>query len=173
MAGLVLFGAAVRALPAVWGFVKAAARVPIVAERIMHEFSPNSGDSLRDKVNLLVEDTGHLRQSNHDIVGQMTASVGITKVVRERIDKHLADDAESFRIILERLDGIDATLEHVKELDQDVKQDLTKFNEIDRLGREGRIDRRDKRDDLAERLDAIHEEIRSLRPDVDPDEAQT
>lgn len=53
LGGIILLGGAVKAMPAVWSFVKAAAKGPTILERMYAEFSPNSGTSLRDAVNRL------------------------------------------------------------------------------------------------------------------------
>lgn len=142
LAGVVLFGAALKALPSIWAFIKAAAKVPTVVESILYEFSPNGGGSMRDAVNKLVVDGDHLRESNHNMVNKMTAVSGFTDLLRQKIEQHTQDDAASFAEILGRLDKIDTGLIEAKDLAAAVKHDLVQYNEIDQLGREGRVDRR-------------------------------
>lgn len=65
--------------------------------------------------------------------------------MRDAIDVLTTDSLKlwnSNREILERLDGVDVGLEDAKSLAKEVKHDLAKFNEMDQLGREGRLERR-------------------------------
>jgi len=58
LAGIILLGGAIKALPTIWSFIKAAAKVPIVVESVAAEFSPNGGSSLRDAVNRIEHQHG-------------------------------------------------------------------------------------------------------------------
>lgn len=139
---VVLLGAAVKAIPALWTFTRAAARVPLTMEAILTEFSPNGGGSMRDSINTLKDDAAHLRKTTHRIEGTVGAAVDVTNQTLLTVAEHTAADDERFTEILSRLDGIDEGLKEAKELAGDVKHDLAQFNEQDTLGREGRIDRR-------------------------------
>lgn len=57
-----LLGAAVTALPPIWRFVKAAAKVPQVVEGILDEFTPNGGGTLRDGLDRLERMTVRLEE---------------------------------------------------------------------------------------------------------------
>lgn len=133
--GIIAFGAFASALPPVWRFVRATAKVPSMIESIVHEFSPNSGSSMRDAINRLCEDVEHLRESNHAIKGNLSVNVAATVKVMETVQAHTVHDEAQFGTIL-------VELAEAKQLAADVKRDLTKFNEIDQLGRENRIERR-------------------------------
>ena len=50
LVALGILGAGVSAFPAIWRFLKAAARVPFVIEGVAAEFSPNGGGSLKDSI---------------------------------------------------------------------------------------------------------------------------
>lgn len=167
LGGIIVAG---TALPFIWRFVKAAARVPFIAEAILHEFSPNGGGSLRDSIDglsvtsqMLKGDTERLRKTNHDLVNKITAAVGTAQLTAKMVEKqastiethaatiaeHTREDHERFGLIdgrldqvLERLGGIDQQLAAAKQTAEEVKHDLSQFNEIDTLGREGRIERR-------------------------------
>lgn len=114
LGGVVLFGAAVRAWPAVWSFVKAAAKAPVVLEQILHEFAPNSGNSMRDKINDLAVDAAHLRETTHRIDGKLSATVSAQAELIAKVEQHTVDDGASFADtheaqtqILERLEKIE------------------------------------------------------------------
>lgn len=107
LGGIILLGGAVKAWPAVWSFVKALASMPLTVERVIHEFRPNGGNSLRDRVDRLTTDMEHLRGSNHHIHEQLTKVVLEARELSGKVDQHTKDDAKSFGVILKRLDGIE------------------------------------------------------------------
>jgi len=174
LASIALLGAAVTALPPIWRlfckivgglwvFLRTAAKAPIVLDRMYTEFAPNHGGSMRDAIDGLTVDTKHLRESNHKIAGTVTVAVGSLAAVTQSVDDHTRDDAASFAVILGRLNRIDRTLNAVQRLDAEVKHDLTQYNEIDELGREGRIERRRQlHEELAGRIEQIHAELRTM-----------
>lgn len=87
LAGIILLAAAIKALPVVWGFVKAVGRAPIVLERMYEEFSPNGGGSLRDSVDRI-----EAQQSQ----------------ILEWQDSHLADDLKQFASVRAVTEALDA-----------------------------------------------------------------
>lgn len=173
LAGIVLLGAA---LPAAWRFLRAAAKVPVVLDRITAEFAADGNGSMRTAIDRLdhttqdlSEDLKRLRATQHDLVNQITTAVGTAQVTAkivevqaaeihghaETIAAHTREDSSQFTailgvqgIIVSRLDSIDSQLAEAKSLAEGVKHDLGQFNEIDQLGREGKVDRRDTTPDL-------------------------
>lgn len=148
-------------------------------------------EELRRVTTELTDDLKKLRHTHHELVNEITKAVGTAqttakvvevhakeiKAVSQEMHGHTKEDAAKFDEVLEELGNIvthvDANslgiqqisriLTEVKALDAEVKHDLQQFNEIDTLGREGAIDRRQvNADDLHARLEAIHEELRTL-----------
>lgn len=58
LGGVILLAGAIKALPVVWSFVKAAAKAPVLIERVVAEFQPNGGGSMRDAVNRIEHEHG-------------------------------------------------------------------------------------------------------------------
>lgn len=88
LAGVFLLGKLRDELPKAWSFVVAAAKVPTVLEQIVHEFSPNSGSSMRDSLNRLEIDVAYVKQ--HGVAG-----------VREALNR--VEDVEDRVAVLEKL----------------------------------------------------------------------
>lgn len=86
--------------------------------------------------------TEYQHDRNHDLMNQVVVIKGRLGILDTKVERHLNDDATYQVTVIERLDGIDTGLIEAKELAEAVKHDLIQFNEIDRLGREGRVDRR-------------------------------
>lgn len=141
LTSIVLFGAVVTALPPIWRFIKAVAKAPVMVERIADGFGDGDGN-LHKAIVGLTDSTDHLRASNHDIANKLTKVIIDSQILGSRLDQHLLDDTTMSGLIISRLDSVDSVLMNVQQLDREVKADLTKFNEIDQLGREGKIERR-------------------------------
>lgn len=63
LASVALTGGAITALPPIFRFVKAVGQMPGVLERVVYEFSPNHGHSLRDSVDRIESTlTDHTQQ---------------------------------------------------------------------------------------------------------------
>lgn len=167
-AGIVLLGAA---LPAAWRFWRALSKVPKIVDGIAAEFASDGNGSMRTAIDQLditttdlSDDLKRLRATQHDLVNKITVAVGTAtttaKVVEvqaaeihahaEAIATHTREDSSQFvavrdvqDVILSRLDSIDSQLAEAKSLAEVVRHDLSQFNEIDQLGREGKVDRRD------------------------------
>lgn len=122
------------ALPTFWRFVIAAARVPLIIEKVHAEFTSNGGGSMRDSINDLIDDTKHLRESNHHIANELVAQVGFTKILADKIDLHTTEDAAQFVTVLDRLDTIDTGFIDAKDLAAEVKHDLSQKRESEPAG---------------------------------------
>lgn len=92
LGGVILLGAALKALPPVWSFVKALAKMPLTLEAVFHEFSPNNGGSMRDAVD---------RLTTESLRGKLE-----TQLLARKFDQHAIDDTASFKLVLSRLDEI-------------------------------------------------------------------
>lgn len=88
------------------------------------------------------EDASHLRESNHNIVSKVTASLGHTHLLAEKLDAHTISDDAAYAEIKDQLDGIAGQVNDAKTLAAEVKHDLGQYNEINILGSGGRIERR-------------------------------
>lgn len=86
--------------------------------------------------------TEYQHNRNHELMNQVVVVSGRLSLLDTKVERHTHDDASQFGAVLDRLDGIDGGITAAKTLAAEVKHDLAQFNEIDTLGREGRIDRR-------------------------------
>jgi hypothetical protein len=114
LGGIILLAGAIKALPTVWEFVKALARVPLTVERMHAEFSPNGGGSLRDAIDRVnadlssviewqathteddnqrlaaltehdIEMSEYLHRRMHDVLGAITPIIGWAPIHDERL----------------------------------------------------------------------------------------
>lgn len=191
LGGVILVGGAWKAAPSVGQFllaiprgIVAAAKVPLTIQAIAHEFAPNSGESMRDKINVLIDDTAHLRETTHRIDGKLAATIKTQVDLIATVHQHATDDIVSFgdsheaqmqiketqEVILQRLVRIEDGVQESKVTADQVKHDLGQYNEIDKLGREGRIDRRSElaaqTADLQRQLARIEAEQASVAADL-------
>lgn len=98
--------------------------------------------------------------ANADQVAKVSLRIG---ALDTKVDAYMTEDKAAHDLMLDRLAGIDSGLADAKELAEGVRHDLSQFNEVDRLGAEGRIERRrDQVTDTNARLQAIHDEIRTM-----------
>lgn len=154
LTGTVLLGAFVKTVPVLWHALVGLSKVPDLMTRVVD--APEEIVALRVSMDNLNDSTQHLRESNHAIVGKLDVLVASNKLVTGRLDAHIADDVAFQRQVL-------GELAKARVVATEVKHDLAQFNEVDTLGAEGKIERRrEDRTDLYERLDAIHDELRTL-----------
>lgn len=119
LGAIALTGAAVTALPpiwrffvrvcgAMWFFLNAAVKAPLVIGRILEEFSPNGGGSMRDSIDklnktttALLKDAAALRMSNHELIQEITAVVGTAHVTARSVEKQAKFIADQANFIAE------------------------------------------------------------------------
>lgn len=89
LAGIILLGGAVKAWPAVWGFVKAVGRTPLLVERVYAEFTPNGGGSLRDAVDRLEDQQGQMLQWQADHVADDLRQFGSIREDAKTLDEYV------------------------------------------------------------------------------------
>lgn len=94
LGGIILLGGAVKAAPAVWQFVKAAGRAPIVLERLYVEFSPNGGGTMRDAMDRLETSVARLEARFTDLDGSNV------KILAWQ-DEHAEEDIQRLREVAE------------------------------------------------------------------------
>lgn len=107
---------------------------PMLQEALA-ELRTNGGSSFRDVVEQnrtdLKEFMAYQHQRNHDLINQGMGNQGRLM----RLEQQVATCGQ-------RIEDVAGQVAEVQRLDQEVKHDLAQFNEIDQLGREGRIERR-------------------------------
>ena len=115
--GVGALGAAIKAGPAVWSFVRNVARIPSMTESIWMEFGRNGGSTTRDRIEHIarkIEDTAALAQHSLD-TGLRNDAI---------IATHFQSDAASFQLIAQRLASIEGAVVQTKQaVDHGTKQE--------------------------------------------------
>ena len=92
---LTALGAAVKAGPAVWGFLSNVARIPSMTESIWKEFGRGNGDgdvTTRDRIE-------HIARQVDRAEATANNSIEIAKDTKETMSVHLMADATSFSMV--------------------------------------------------------------------------
>ena len=103
LATFAALGAAVKAGPPVWSFVRTMAAIPRMTESIWAEFGRNGGSTTRDRIEQIVRHT-------ETVVATVEAVHASTQRLDATFLAHSAMDATTFSLLGHRLDDIETAV---------------------------------------------------------------
>ena len=96
LATFAALGAAIKAGPSVWAFVRTIAAIPRMIESIWSEFGRNGGSTTRDRI--------------EHIAREVTTTVDLAHRSDALLSMHTAQDSVMFQLIADRLGSIESAV---------------------------------------------------------------